>query len=382
MEGGESEPDRAAGVETTGAEVDWQVVSSDDVAGVEAPRVVEWEDMEQEIARLWSLSAALRTAKERKEVLSQRLDSIIKVRSESLQRTNELEDMKKKLEARKAVHRDLLIFCKNSSDDVETRIEQLSLRIRTLLVASKTLSVAHNQLQEAKNLLSGENGHCRLKKIQQKLRMRQQHMVAQVASIYPVRTLDEHIFMKILDSHSSSSKSTGDVVPPSKSISRGSSQSSLTILGMPLMALPVKKTGYFSDKKEVQQSATALGYAAHALQLIASYLEVPLRYPLRLGGSRSYIHDYAPSVESFLSSADSAATSPTLSLTSSIPTEFPLFFDGQDTITRAAYAIFLLNKDLEQVLNYIGAESLGPRHILANLKELMRVILSDEFLDR
>lgn len=34
-------------------------------------------------------------------------------------------------------------------------------------------------------------------------------MVAQVASIYPVRTLDEHIFMKILDSHSSSSKSTG-----------------------------------------------------------------------------------------------------------------------------------------------------------------------------
>lgn len=54
----------------------------------------------------------------------------------------------------------------------------------------------------------------------------------------------------------------GDV-PPSKSISRGSSQSSLTILGMPLMALPVKKTGYFSDKKEVQQSATALGYVAH-----------------------------------------------------------------------------------------------------------------------
>ena len=55
--------------------------------------------------------------------------------------------MKKKLEARKAVQRDLFIFCNNSSEDVETRIEQLSLRIRTLLVASKTLSVAHNQLQ-------------------------------------------------------------------------------------------------------------------------------------------------------------------------------------------------------------------------------------------
>jgi UV radiation resistance-associated gene protein len=56
---------------------------------------------------------------------------------------------------------------------------------------------------------------------------------------------------------------TGDVAPPSKSTSKASSQSSYTIMGLRLMALPAKKTGYFSDKKEVQQSATALGYAAH-----------------------------------------------------------------------------------------------------------------------
>lgn len=79
MEGSESEPDRAAGVEAASDEVEWQVVSPIDVAGVEEPKVVEWEDMEQEIARLWSLSSALRKAKERKEVLSQSLDSIIKV---------------------------------------------------------------------------------------------------------------------------------------------------------------------------------------------------------------------------------------------------------------------------------------------------------------
>jgi hypothetical protein len=34
-------------------------------------------------------------------------------------------------------------------------------------------------------------------------------MLAQVASIYPVRNLDESIPMKIIGSHSSSSKSTG-----------------------------------------------------------------------------------------------------------------------------------------------------------------------------
>jgi hypothetical protein len=60
---------------------------------------------------------------------------------------NDLEEMKKKLDARKAMHRDLLIFSKDSSEDVENRTDQLSLRIRTLLVAAKILSVAHNQLQ-------------------------------------------------------------------------------------------------------------------------------------------------------------------------------------------------------------------------------------------
>ena len=40
-------------------------------------------------------------------------------------------------------------------------------------------------------MLSGENGCGRLKNLEQKLRMRQQYMIAQVAQIYPVRPLDE-----------------------------------------------------------------------------------------------------------------------------------------------------------------------------------------------
>ena len=40
-------------------------------------------------------------------------------------------------------------------------------------------------------MLSGENGHGRLKNMEQKLRKRQQYMVTQVAQIYPVRPLDE-----------------------------------------------------------------------------------------------------------------------------------------------------------------------------------------------
>lgn len=76
-----------------------------------------------------------------------------------------------------------------------------------------------------------------------------------------------------------------------------------------------------------------------AVSLITSYLQVPLRYPLRLGGSRSYIRDYSPSVEH---SASSTSLDSIVS-TSMKPVEFPLFIEGQDS-TRAAYAVFLLNK--------------------------------------
>lgn len=49
------------------------------IEGVETPKIIEWEDLQQELARLWSLSSALKKAKERKESLAQKLESIIEV---------------------------------------------------------------------------------------------------------------------------------------------------------------------------------------------------------------------------------------------------------------------------------------------------------------
>jgi len=75
---------------------------------------------------------------------------------------------------------------------------------------------------------------------------------------------------------------------------------------------------------------------SQAVSLIASYLQVPLRYPLRLCASHSYIIDNAPSTELTSESSPNANTN-------AKHVEFPLFLEGQDT-TRAAYAVFLLNK--------------------------------------
>ncbi len=42
------------------------------------------------------------------------------------------------------------------------------------------------------------------------------------------------------------------------------------------------------------QVAAALGYVAHMVDRIASYLDVPLRYPLRPGLSTSLVLDFTP----------------------------------------------------------------------------------------
>ncbi|XP_015086054.1 UV radiation resistance-associated gene protein isoform X3 [Solanum pennellii] len=290
------------------------------------------------------------------------------VEAESLSRLNELDEMKEKLDSRKLVMGNMSMHSKVVKEKVKKQEEQLSNDIRSLLVAGTSLSAASKRLQDESRSLAGERGYGQLRTLQRVFRTRQQYMVSQVHMLYPVRVAIGQAPEQELEFFNNSS-SSGDSAG-SKPLDHGS----LTIAGLHLTVFT--KMSFFTDKKEVQRSATALGYVAHVVTLIASYLQVPLRYPLRFGGSRSYIRDYAPSVEP--SSSD--LTSSSAVSTNSRPVEFPLFLEGQDS-TRAAYAVFLLNKDIEQLLNYIGGRSIGPRHVLANLKELLRIILSPEYID-
>uniref|UniRef100_A0A3Q7I8D2 UV radiation resistance-associated gene protein n=1 Tax=Solanum lycopersicum TaxID=4081 RepID=A0A3Q7I8D2_SOLLC len=361
---------------------------------------IQWEDYEQELVRLCSLTSALNEAKEKKELVQQKLQSFIQgvvsspllsnhfvrvnsekwnplvsgwrygsqVEAESLSRLNELDEMKEKLDSRKLVMGNMSMHSKVVKEKVKKQEEQLSNDIRSLLVAGTSLSAASKRLQDESRSLAGERGYGQLRTLQRVFRTRQQYMVSQVHMLYPVRVAIGQAPEQELEFFNNSS-SSGDSAG-SKPLDHGS----LTIAGLHLTVFT--KMSFFTDKKEVQRSATALGYVAHVVTLIASYLQVPLRYPLRFGGSRSYIRDYAPSVEP--SSSD--LTSSSAVSTNSRPVEFPLFLEGQDS-TRAAYAVFLLNKDIEQLLNYIGGRSTGPRHVLANLKELLRIILSPEYID-
>ncbi|XP_019464645.1 PREDICTED: UV radiation resistance associated protein-like isoform X1 [Lupinus angustifolius] len=333
-------------------------------------KLIQWEDFEHDLARLSSLSSALNESKNKKKILQDKLESLIQANSESLGRLNELEEMHQKLEMKKMMMESMAIRSRLVKEDVSKQEEQLSGAVQSLLVAGGALSVANKNLQESSRLLSEEEGYVRLRNLQKMLRVRQQYMASQISMLYPVKILVGPAQEQELEAYPA-----GSVAGTSAGL-KPINQGSLTIQGLHLTMLSFRKVSFFTDKKEFQRSATALGYVAHAVSLMASYLQVPLRYPLRLGGSHSYIIDKAPSIESTSSDVSSSA----LSFTNAKHMEFPLFLEGQDT-TRAAYAVFLLNKDLEQLLNFIGAKSLGPRHVLANLRELSRIIQSSAFID-
>eukprot|EP00850_Spirogloea_muscicola_P001710 SM000006S19475 [mRNA] locus=s6:1069206:1070862:+ [translate_table: standard] len=125
------------------------------------------------------------------------------------------------------------------------------------------------------------------------------------------------------------------------------------------------------DKQQQEAIATALGYVAHMVVHIASYLGEPLRYRLQPRASRSVVVDPSPRPP-----PDDA---PSLTSRSSTPPpkdwlEFALYQEGQD-LTRFAYAIFLLNKDLEQLLSTLDQSPVGPRHTLPNVHCLVASII-------
>ncbi|CAG8528932.1 4624_t:CDS:2 [Diversispora eburnea] len=92
---------------------------------------------------------------------------------------------------------------------------------------------------------------------------------------------------------------------------------------------------------------TALGFTCHLIQMLSYYLGVPLKFPMTPMSSRSLIHD---------------PISPL-----SIPRQFPLYSKGVDRF-RFEWAVFLLNKNIEQLMNSQGLVVADLRHTLPNLK--------------
>jgi len=98
-----------------------------------------------------------------------------------------------------------------------------------------------------------------------------------------------------------------------------------------------------------EQIAVALGFVTHVVFMLSKYLEIPLRYPVLPMCSRSVIRD---------------------NISQQISPKFPLYSRGVDK-TRFEYGVFLLNKNLEQLLNSLGMDIISLRHTLPNLQVVL-----------
>ncbi|XP_062180214.1 vacuolar protein sorting 38-like [Phragmites australis] len=342
----------------------------------EAAIVVAWRELRGQ-------AVGLAAAAEERADLARRLEAALEVRRGLLRQGAALDEMRRRVELQRVRAEEAVVGRRRALEGVERRKELLQEQIERVLQLSRALAAAHQRVQEAKEVLSGDRA--RLGDLQRLLRTRQQCMVGQVAALYPVRVfhdLQQHAENRHADTNWESgtlseenrtiSGANGTHLP---SVIKSPQICALTFFGWQIMKHKRKQKSY-SDK-ELQRSAAVLGYAAHAVLLIASYLDVPLRYPLRFGGSRSYVSDCLPSAET---ASVASADHPSINNTYSKLTEYPLFLECQEyDSTNASYAIYLLHKDTEQLLNYIGAESSGS-HLFGNLRELFRIILSDEYL--
>ncbi|KAF1939273.1 hypothetical protein EJ02DRAFT_408909 [Clathrospora elynae] len=111
----------------------------------------------------------------------------------------------------------------------------------------------------------------------------------------------------------------------------------------------------FDDTNEDVTSA-ALGYVAHAVNMLSSYLSIILPYPISLHGSTSTIED-------------------PLAITQGNQNHlrtYPLYMKGVVRY-RFEYGVFLLNKNIEILSNALGLRPVDIRHTLPNLKYLLYI---------
>ncbi|KAG8691266.1 hypothetical protein FRC11_005424 [Ceratobasidium sp. 423] len=102
-----------------------------------------------------------------------------------------------------------------------------------------------------------------------------------------------------------------------------------TIVDVPL-PVPVAPSDPAPPLNNEEAVSAALGYAAHVVALLSSYMNVRVPYPVT----------------------------------------FPLYPTGMDTY-RFEYAVFLLNKDIETLMSEQGLRAADLRHTLPNLKNLI-----------
>ncbi|KAF9787006.1 hypothetical protein BJ322DRAFT_1053163 [Thelephora terrestris] len=216
------------------------------------------------------------------------------------------------------------------NERIRAKRGELTKRRNTLAEAHRFLGDQRDDANEADMLLHAESSN--LAALRSRLAPTRTTLLSVLASIFPIELL-----------------STPDLL--------------YTILAVPL-PIPLSATEpgpplSMPSHKDVTEEgvATALGFAAQVVQLMALYLGEVLVYPITCIGSRSLIKD---GISAMVGSR-----------------MFPLFSKGVDTY-RFEYGVFLLNKNIEMLMGNYNLRALDMRHTLPNLKNLLLTLTSGE----
>ncbi|KAH0556237.1 hypothetical protein GP486_005839 [Trichoglossum hirsutum] len=128
-------------------------------------------------------------------------------------------------------------------------------------------------------------------------------------------------------------------------------------LSFTIRGLPLPNSNFESSDVDEDTIAAAFGHVAHLVYLLSFYLSTPLLYPVQLQSSTSFILD-------------------PISLMPG-PRTFPLYAKAS-VYYRFDYAVFLLNKDIEQLMSRYALKALDIRHTLPNLKYLLYVLAAGQ----
>ena len=226
--------------------------------------------------------------------------------------------------------------------------EDVGRRVRALRQAGERLVEANSRLNEADQTLSGPEGVGKLYQKQRALGARRWRLVGELAEIFPIERANvaeaandrpDFPLLKIgddpLDLGPAPSKTTRDV-----------------------------------RVEDVERDAAAYGNVAQICIQLAAILDVRLRYPVCPSLSRSYICDFHQVKSKTNHRTPSGSSADAANRETLAKIEFPLFMDSPSDRTRYTYGVFLLNKNLEQLLNAHGLSAVGPRHTLQNLLRL------------
>lgn len=316
---------------------------------------------DERVAALADLYHRILAVSARRAKLFARLQHLLPLDEASRESVTRIDAAKKKLLKLAAARQALETELESGRRDLALRRSELIAKKAGVLRQMENVENARVRLADSADLMYDTTFN-RLSITQQSLTYRRWELAQGVAHIFSLSAIDALRTPPASPSRHESADTVLEKRPRN-----------ISICGLELDSSVIKKNKETMLDQEIgnnsEKLATALGYVAHILQLLSNYFDLPLRYPVQPVNSRSYICDFVvPSSTTGGGGSGAAHFAETI--------KFPLYIDHvgvERERTRFAYAVFLLNKDIEQILNAHGLDAYGvaPHFTLSNLHKLL-----------